>query len=235
MKNVSVLSYYFPVFDSKINYNGFRDGANGFFFRSLWIDSNAEIYGEFYTKESNQDFQDSPKAHTLGFQKLFKQKKKNYYLKFSWEWTKLEQESPNLIDNLVSFYSHDKIRHGFTNRGEVIGSWIGPGSNSQFFKLSSLYNKRDISFALEIIDNDNDWYYYAYSDNKDFRRYWKSYNLHFEYTNKFKNYWISAKLVHSSNLNYQWELDNELELEEWYRPGVDVNNFHFTINLSYHF
>ena len=235
LKNVSGLNYYFPVFDSKINYNGYRDGANGFFFRSLWVDSNAEIYGEFYKKESNQDFQDSPIAHTLGLQKLFKQKKKNNYLKFSWEWTKLEQESPNLIDNLVSFYSHDKIRHGFTNRGEVIGSWIGPGSNSQFFKISSLYNKRDISFALEIIDNDNDWYYYAYSDNKDYRRYWKSYNVHFEYINKFKNFWISAKLVHSSNLNYQWELDNELELEEWYRPGVDVNNFHSTINLSYHF
>jgi hypothetical protein len=62
-----------------------------------------KFYGEFYTKESNQDFQDSPKAHTLGFQKLFKQKKKNKYLKFSWEWTKLEQESPNLIDNLISF------------------------------------------------------------------------------------------------------------------------------------
>ena len=59
--------------------------------------------------------------------------------------------------------------------------------------------------------------------------------MHFEYINKFKNFWISAKLVHSSNLNYQWELDNELELEEWYRPGVDVNNFHSTINLSYHF
>ena len=72
LKNVSGLNYYFPVFDSKINYNGYRDGANGFFFRSLWVDSNAEIYGEFYTKESNQDFQDSPIAHTLGLQKLFK-------------------------------------------------------------------------------------------------------------------------------------------------------------------
>jgi hypothetical protein len=151
------------------------------------------------------------------------------------EWTKLEQNSPDLINNSVSFYSHYKIRHGYTNRGEVIGAWIGPGSNSQFFKLSNIYNTRNISLALEIIDKDNDWYYYAFSDNNDFRRYWKIYNLHFEYVNKFNKLWIATKLIYSKNLNYQWELDNEEVLEEWYRPGVDVTNFHATINFSYHF
>ena len=236
LSNVSGLNYYFPVFNSKINYNGYRDGAKGFFFRSLWADSNTEIYGELYVKESNQgNVQESPKAHTFGFQKLFKQKKPNNYLKLSWEWTKLEQNSPDLINNSVSFYSHYKIRHGYTNRGEVIGAWIGPGSNSQFFKLSNIYNTRNISLALEIIDKDNDWYYYAFSDNNDFRRYWKIYNLHFEYVNKFNKLWIATKLIYSKNLNYQWELDNEEVLDEWYRPGVDVTNFHATINFSYHF
>ena len=60
----------------------------------------------------------------------------------------------------------------------------------------------------------------------------KSYLKYPHHRKWFNKLWIATKLIYSKNLNYQWELDNEEVLEEWYRPGVDVTNFHATINLS---
>ena len=80
---------------------------------------------------------------------------------------------------------HSRVRHGYTHNGEVMGSGIGPGSNSQYFNLNRIKENSQIGLALEIIDNDNDLLF-IWEDNGDFRRYWKDYNFHLNYDINFK-------------------------------------------------
>jgi len=124
---------------------------------------------------------------------------------------------------------HHRVRHGFTNKGEVIGAGIGPGSNSQYFSLAKISENIKYGLSIEVIDQDNDWFYYAFEEAKDFRRYWKDLNFGFSYSNKIKKNWIVFNLNYSRSLNYQWALEDFSE--PYYHAGIDQDSFH--LNLKF--
>lgn len=233
---------YFPIFsnlfrknDSFSDYEEQTDQAAGVFFRWVWKESKAEIYGEFHYNDAKQNFRDllldsdHARAATIGIQKIF-QNNSNKYL-FSWEWTTMEQSASRLLRNAGSWYMHAYIYHGYTNFGEVMGSSIGPGSNSHYISISKINGFKKIGFSFEIVDNDNDFYYTAFQSSNDFRRYWKDYNLHIFYRNRIKKLLLSSNLVYSRSLNYQWELDPTVE--PYFHRGTDVNNFHINLKITY--
>jgi hypothetical protein len=236
---------WFPIFNNFLRKNDKiepfekeTDQAAAGFFRWVWEDSKAEIYGEFNHNDSKFNFRDllsdsdHSRAVTLGILKLFDSKKDNSQYEFHWEWTQLEQTASRLVRNAGSWYMHGRVYHGYTNNGEVMGAGIGPGSNSQYFSISKIKENQRLGGALEIIDQDNDFYYMAFEDNGDFRRYWKDFNFHLFYEKKFKNFWGSFNMMYSRSLNYQWELINDPTLP-YYHPGKDVNNFHIDFKLTY--
>ena len=236
---------WFPIFQNTIRKNdklepfeGDIDQAASAFFRWVWEDSKAEIYGEFAYNDAKANFRDllsdsdHSRAVTLGIYKLFDSKKDNSQYEFHWEWTQMEQTASRLVRNAGSWYSHGRVYHGFTNNGEVMGSGIGPGSNSQYFSISRIKKNEKLGTALEIIDQDNDFYYLAFEDSADFRRYWKDFNFHIFFEKKIKNFWGSVNLMYSRSLNYQWELIDNPSLP-YYQPGRDVNNFHIDFKLTY--
>jgi len=237
---------WFPAFqnlfrknDKYENYEAQTNQAAGVFLRWLWKDSKAEIYVDYDHNDSKQNIRDllldsdHSRAVTVGLQKIFKISKDNYL--FSWEWTQMEQTASRLVRSAGSWYRHGWTFDGYTNEGEVLGAGIGPGSNSQYFALNRIRDKEKLGIALEIIDQDNDFYYDAFSDRNgewgDFRRYWKDFNLHVNFSKKYKNLWLSSNLMYSRSLNYQWDLDDMAT--EYYHPGNDVNNFHMTLKLAY--
>lgn len=231
---------YFPVFsnlfrnnDKFENYEAQTDQAGGVFLRWIWEKSDFEIYAEFYHNDSKNNLRDflldtdHSRAVTIGLQKILK---KN--LMFSWEWTQMEQNASRLIRNSGSWYQHRWIYHGYTNRGEVMGSGIGPGSNSHFFSLQRIKELNSIGIGLEIIDQDNDFYHEAFASANDFRRYWKDFNIHININHTFKNIYLSSNVVYTRSLNYQWELDDFAI--PYYHAGKDVNNFHFNLKILYY-
>ncbi len=233
---------YFPLFtnifrrnNSNIDYEIQTNEALGLFMKWLWRDSKAEFYLEFHHNDSKINFRDllldsdHSRAATIGIQKIFNIKKSNYL--FSWEWTQMEQTAGRLLRNASSWYEHYMVFDGYTNKGEVLGSSIGPGSNSHYFSLQKIKDKSSVGFAFEVIDHDNDFYYEAFASANDFRRYWKDLNLHLKYDVKLKNLTLSSRAIYIKSLNYQWELEDYLE--PYYHRGRDVNNFHFNIKLTY--
>jgi len=234
---------YFPIFknlfrknDMYENYEAQTDQAGGVFFKWIWPKSKAEIYSEFHLNDTRQNFRDllldsdHSRAVTLGIRKLFESKDSE--LLFEWEWTQLEQTKGRVLRNAGSWYEHLWIYHGYTNYGEVIGAGIGPGSNSNYFSLKKLSkNSSLVGLAFEIIDQDNDFYYEAFDSANDYRRYWKDFNLHFNYQRDFNKFLINSNLIYSRSLNYQWELDDTLQ--PYYHAGKDVNNFHITLKFIY--
>ena len=233
---------YFPAFNNLFrkndrfeNYEAQTDQAAGIFMRWFWKDSKAEIYAEFHHNDAKQNLRDllldsdHSRAVTFGIQKIF-EINANEFL-FNWEWTQMEQNASRLIRNAGSWYEHAWVYDGYTNKGEVLGSSIGPGSNSHYFSINKINADQIIGLGLEIIDNDNDFYHIAFASARDYRRYWKDINFHFNYKKKFKNINLSANLIYIRSLNYQWELDDYLE--PYHHPGRDIDNFSFNIKLSY--
>ena len=233
---------YFPAFqnffrknDKYENYEAQTNQAAGLFFRWMWKDSNAEIYAEFHHNDSKQNLRDllldsdHSRAATIGLQKVFNIKDDNFL--FNWEWTQMEQTASRLIRNAGSWYEHAWVYDGYTNNGEVLGSSIGPGSNSHYFSINRIRNQELIGIGLEIIDNDNDFYHEAFSSARDFRRYWKDINFHVKYNKSFKHFNLSSNLVYIRSLNYQWELDDYAE--PYYHPGRDLDSFHMSLKFTY--
>ena len=233
---------WFPVFsnlfrknDKSVDYEMQTDQAAGVFIRWLWKDSKAEIYVDYNHNDSKQNIRDflldsdHSRAVTVGIQKIFKINTDNYL--FSWEWTQMEQTASRLLRNAGSWYEHSFVYDGYTNEGEVLGAGIGPGSNSHYFALNRIRDKEKLGIGIEIIDQDNDFYHEAFASAGDPRRYWKDFNLHINFSKKYKNLWLSSNLMYSRSLNYQWDLDDMAT--EYYHPGNDVNNFHMTLKLAY--
>ena len=241
-KHINYSRNYFPIFDSifrknnsLVDYEIQTDEAGGLFLKWAWKDSKAEIYAEFHYNDAKQNLRDllldsdHSRAATFGLQKVFSINNDDFL--FNWEWTQMEQTGSRLIRNAGSWYEHNYVYHGYTNKGEVLGSAIGPGSNSHYFSLNRIRNQELIGIGLEIVDNDNDFYHEAFASARDFRRYWKDINLHFKYNKNFKHFNLSSNLVYIRSLNYQWELDDYAT--PYYHPGRDVDNFHLSLKFTY--
>jgi len=233
---------WFPAFQNLFRKNDTNgdleaqtDQAAGLFLRWFWKDSKAEIYVDYNHNDSKFNIRDllldsdHSRAVTVGLQKVFKISTDDFL--FSWEWTQMEQTASRLIRNAQSWYEHINTRDGYTNEGEVLGAGIGPGSNSHYFALNRIRDKEKLGIALEIIDQDNDFYHEAFASARDPRRYWKDFNLHLNFSKKYKNLWLSSNLLYSRSLNYQWDLDDTAT--PYHHPGNDVNNFHMTLKLAY--
>ena len=50
--------------------------------------------------------------------------------------THLEQSADRIVRPAGAWYLHGIILHGYTNKGEVLGAGIGPGSNLQTLDFS---------------------------------------------------------------------------------------------------
>lgn len=241
---------YFPVFDGLFRKNdkyglfnesleGGRDQAAGVFLRWLWQDAKAEIYGEFHFNDAKFNLRDllldsdHARAATIGIHKIFQKTNSSKIYEFTWEWTQMQQTSSRLLRNAGFWYEHSRVRHGYTNNGEVLGAGIGPGSNSHFFEVALIDKGSRYGVGFEIIDQDNDFFISAFEEAKDFRRYWKDFNVHLSFQKSIKNYWGSLNVVYSRSLNYQWELDDFAK--PYYHPGRDINNLHLDFKLTYHF
>ena len=233
---------YFPVFnnifrskDKYVDYEAQTDQAGGVFLRWLWPEAKAELYSEFHLNDSRQNIRDlllDPKhssAITLGLRKIFKEKNNTFL--FDWEWTKLERGQGRVLRKWNSWYTHENVRHGYTNYGEVIGAGIGPGSNSNYFSIKKINEKNIVGFAFEIIDQDNDFLFHAFDSANDYRRYWKDFNFHINLEKDLNKLNFSGNLIYSRSLNYQWQLDDSIK--PYYHAGEDVSNFHITFKILY--
>ena len=99
-------------------------------------------------------------------------------------------------------------------------------------KVISILNEI-LGVGFEVIDNDNDFYYEAFASSGDYRRQWKDFNLHLTFEKKLNKIWLSTSFILNRSLNYQWELDDNIQ--PYYHAGNDKNNFYSTIKVSYFF
>ena len=237
---------YLPFFSSKkqeaaaeaINK---RDQRNSYFMRWLWPEEKAEVYFEYgrnnYSGNSS-DLALEPnvsRAYIFGLRKLFPfGSRKEEQLMLSAEVTQLQETDIAKVLNLESWYSSKSVRHGYTNRGEVLGAGIGPGANIQSLEVSWVKGLKRLGIQFERLVHNNDFYYYAYVDSKDYRRHWVDLSVAASGEWNYKNFIFNAKLQGIQSLNYQWYLI-QAPGELYMTPGKDAFNLQVQAGLTYRF
>lgn len=238
---------YFPAFSNLFRNNDNnltrqevdRDQAASIFGRWVWFDSRAEFYFEFAKNDAAANFRDllvdtdHSRALTVGVNKLFPTKTKDQFWQFNFEWTQTSQTESRLLRNAGSWYQHGRVRHGYTNNGEILGSALGPSGNAQYLEVAKVRGFNRIGGAIERYVHNNDFNFLAFDG--DFTRYWVDYSLYGFYEKQFDRFLINASLFYTYSLNYQWEVLFDPNDPNAFpdTPGVDRNNWNLDIKLSY--
>lgn len=126
----------FPLVDS-VTPPG-RDQLMSLFFRWVFPRDGVEVYGEVGRAEMPRNLKDAllEPGHSMGYtggvQYLRPVDRWGGALRMQGEFTYLERSSSYRHRATGSWYTSLAARQGFTNRGQVLGAAIGPGSSAQF-------------------------------------------------------------------------------------------------------
>jgi hypothetical protein len=208
------------------------------FARYLMPAENAELYFEYGRNDKiptpfNLAFETGyPRAYVAGFRKLFPTRKKHFW-EFAAEFTQLQLPTAELVNTTNSWYTSEKVPHGYTHQGQVIGAGIGPGSNSQIMDISYVNGMNKIGVKFERLVHNNDFYYYTWQGLNEFARRWVDLSTTVHANWQFKQFILSGQLGLIRSQNYQWRT---LEAPLFYfNRGYDRLNFHSKIALTYRF
>ena len=139
-------------------------------------------------------------AYLVGFKKIVPLPAQKAYLNFEVEYMRGEQLAENIVRDAGTWNHHGDYQ-SFTHNNQLLGSAVGPGSNT--FKILSSYNKgwKRYLFSIENISND------------------PQYHVNSPWTDKvfgagadvsFKHFIISSQLKTVVQKNYGWELNNNI-------------------------
>ncbi|SHF58512.1 Capsule assembly protein Wzi [Fodinibius roseus] len=196
--------------------SGLNDAKNQLatvYFRWVFPESNAEVYGEYFREDHNYDLRDflmqpdHDRAYTLGAQKIVES---NWidFVKFNAE---LNSLVPNRIDEVrpqTYYYRHSRIKQGHTSRGQVLGAAIGPGSDSQYFGAEGYFNEGMAGLFIQRVA-ENDFFHYVYYDQpalgngyKDIWRHRINLNIGLKGSYQTGPLLLGAQLIWNKNYNY---------------------------------
>lgn len=187
-----------------------------------------EDHAEFYIEVGRGDrmatpfniLKDSiPLGYTGGVRKLVPIFGGSSHFYFGLEVTRLQVPDPRMIfvpgnpfgaPQTPSWYTSEDVRQGYTNNGQVMGAWIGPGSNSQTLQLGWIKGKKRIMLTGERVLHNVDFYYYNYltpyleTAYQNQNKFWADINATAQIQWNFGNLSLSGAWSYTSLLNYRW-------------------------------
>lgn len=195
-----------------------------FYMRYVMPKENAELYIEIGRADKFATplnlIQDSiPMGYTAGVRKWARLFSSNTYLYFGVEVTRLQLPDPRLIftqgapfgpPQTNSWYLGNQVAQGYTNYGQVMGAWIGPGSNSQTLHLGVVNGSKKLMLTGERVLHNEDFNYYNYLTNslstssQNPNKHWADISTTAQLQWSVRNLLISAAWSYTSLLNYRW-------------------------------
>lgn len=229
-------------FRSKSEKDGKKASLGSLFARYVMPEEMAEFYIEYGRDDKAANLVNViadtryPRAYVAGMRKLFHAKRESF-IEFNAEVTQMQLPAvPGLIIGAQSWYTHNLVRQGYTNMGQVIGAGIGPGSNSQMLGVAWVKGIKKIGVVFERLLHNNDFYYNAFQESGDFRRHWVDLSTTVSADWTFQRFLFSARMSLIRSLNYQWWYFDVVPLTSpsaYFRNGYDVLNFNASFSFSY--
>ncbi|WP_443945498.1 capsule assembly Wzi family protein [Pedobacter sp. AW1-32] len=223
-----------------------RDQYISFFTRYVLPESHAEIYFQYGRNDAAQDIRDGivepehTRAYVVGFRKLVPLKRNNEFIQIGVELTQLEKGTTRETRASETWYSHYQVLDGYTNKGQVLGAGIGPGSNLQTLDVSWVKGLKRIGLQFERKVNNNDLFYsfaYASADkNQYINRHWIDLSIGTNFSWNYKKLIFNGQFTYIRSLNYQYQWqDSNPPGDYWNWNKQDVNNLHAKIGVAYLF
>lgn len=252
---------YFPLFNS-LSKSSTLDPETGevladqryddeyFSIFGRWVipDANAEVYGEYGRTDASWDMRDlivqleHTRAYVIGFRKLVAlQNANDDMLQLGMEFTQLETPKTAKLRTSHPWYTHYRVRNGYTHLGQVVGAGVGPGSNVQSIDLTWIRGMKQLGIQAERFVHNNDFYYPsekmpAVWDYQDPRQNWVDLSLALQGVWNYKHFIFSSKLQFMKAYNYQYALvENEDPALFWDFEPQDKGNVQFQLGASYRF
>jgi hypothetical protein len=113
---------------------------------------------------------DHSQAYTIGFEKLYR--REGTSIRLAYELAHLGMaptEQTGRSFGGVRFYTHFQIPQGHSHRGQLLGAWIGPGSDAQYLAVDLEGGRRVVGGYVERIRRNEDEYYANFGDAYGFR------------------------------------------------------------------
>ena len=200
---------------SALEKQGKKAAMGSWFMRYVMPKALAEIYFEYGRGDQSLHvwniLQEKPysRGFTAGLKKSYQLNRfPGHFIQFGTEITNLSLPTREQVKNQdpQSWYIDDYIRQGFTHKGVVLGSQLGPGGNGQNLYIQYLHglNKIGIRFVRTI--HNLDYYHYTgYYLTDHFNQYWTSLATVLYSTWHFKNFSFNVMYGMQRDLNYQWD------------------------------
>jgi hypothetical protein len=228
-----------------------RNHLNSLYARWIWPESRIELFGEFYREDFAYDSRDllmEPRhnsGYAFGLQKLVDAPLADFY-KVHLEFTNMTPSYLREVRLQNYYYTHPQIRQGHTNRGQVLGAAIGPGSNSQYLGIDGYFQDgRAGVFIRRLADNNHFHYEYDRSLNRpeEFRGgygdYWRNrtdLTIGTRGLYNFREFLISGELSWTKLFNYgRFDYGQFGGLHIGNFEPYDITNVQFQISVSYLF
>lgn len=123
-----------------------------------------EVYGEWGREDHWGTWTDlllepdHSQAYMLGFQKTGSLR--GAQLRWFGELAHLQSALPLRAGRgIVTFYTHTRVTQGYTHGGQLLGAWIGPGSDAQVLGVERVDDRRISGVMVERVRYDDDAYY----------------------------------------------------------------------------
>lgn len=226
-----------PADPDEVDPDTYFRGMESYFFRWASAESGFEVYGEWGRNDfrrSVRDFLAEPelnRAYTVGLLKRF-DLPRNSRLILNVELTNLENSSiSSQYRENNTWYSDEVIIQGFTHRGQPLGAGIGPGSSTQFVKLT-FYNRFGMlggSAGRVAWHNDrlyNNWEYFRDRQFMDSALFRALHEIEIRYG-------LYALIFLPMNLELQADFRFSSVENRWQRYLKDENNTHMMFTLRY--
>lgn len=227
-----------------------------FMFRFSMPKDHAEFYGELGLPDEaaypwNFYKDKNPRTGILfGANKLVLINNGKSYLNFNLEFTQLQlMNSKNIFHignpfvggEANSWYLNKEIKQGHSNDGQLLGSFLGPGSNGQSLSISWHEGYNKIGFFVERVLHNNDFYYSVYYNPFAgglgfgyYNRYWVDINTKVELQlMPIKNILFSAGFANTSAMNYRWIRYEDGSLYDEPSRLTDKFNQQFQLSIKY--
>jgi hypothetical protein len=218
-----------------------QDERASVFIRWLWLRSKAELYCEYFREDHAYDTRDLilepdyEHAYLFGIRKMFPlNRHKDQYIQFKLEVTQLAQTSTNPERPEGEIYLHYAgISQGYTNKGQMLGAGIGPGSNLQSASISWIKSLKTIGIQMERYEHNLDFFNAVIEDP---RANWVDISASVFGEWNYKHLIFSAKLkwVRCYNYEYLYQPISGAVPNYW-DPGKNIYNFQAQIGVMHRF
>jgi hypothetical protein len=152
---------------------------------------------------------DRTRAVTMGFVKSFDLNNGNIF-RVVFEHTKLNKiKLSTIAAGHATYYVHSVVENGYAHNGQLMGAYVGPGSNANHFKFQLYTPKGRFAFNIDRIRFNDDYLVSsatpAFNQPND-----GSFLTGFDYLRFVKNFSIEASIYRTNRRNWYYEPERDV-------------------------